>query len=590
MSIFDSVSNKPAITIGNSFMHPTSDKLAQEKATLDEIVKQRAESLKKHNEALLATEAAKEVSKTATVLPGSVKVRDKSAVQFEEAKFSTKNDIVKYVNQARSVFENTLIDNLMMEAVGTIIVEACPTDDSIMENPAIRSYTTEMAGDIFKGLKQYSNYRVLAKEGKLPYFICELYQVAEECASVEALKRFRWDRVSEECGLETAKVNEFVKNEMANITLLDTVLNNHYSAYASMLVVENEDVIAHIRDKVAGELQNYQKTAEKIAEAKKSIDDAGNEKDPISGTTNGSEPAPPEGDNNGGETGSEPEGGSENNEGGTGDAPAEGGAPEGSEDTGSKEGSGSDSGKQPENSGGTEGGTGEKSEGEGGEDGKTSGDAGNSGTTAEGDSTEPEQKEGEVKPVSLSISEEIEDAASFASANSHTFNTGDEKFIEIHKKISHELIDAVNNGSLDKLTELKSQAKTAADKLRAISDGSNKKYDAALGKLEDLSSSISFEINKIIKNKVAVTESSRTIFENLVLNIGTRFKDKIAMENGIPEIEAVKYIPGDQVINEALIYQTTLEAFNTLKLLDLSNKEMASGFKAFIDSTKMKRS
>ncbi len=165
----------------------------------------------------------------------------------------------------------------------------------------------------------------------------------------------------------------------------------------------------------------------------------------------------------------------------------------------------------------------------------------------------------------------------------HTFNTGDEKFIEIHRKLSLQLIDAINAGNLNELNEINATAKAAIEKIKAIDET---KYSSTIAKFETLSKSIAFELNKLIKDKVATTESARSIFDNLVLNIGTRFANKLEMEGHTPE-NAITYIPSEQVINKSLIYYTTLETFNTLRLYDFSNKKVYTAFESFLDTVKM---
>jgi hypothetical protein len=564
MSVFDAVSKKSGITIGGDFFKPDVDRISNEHKISDDVTKSRVNSLQNKKNAIVSIEETQKTIAEGNQFSNTNKVSLLSTpVTVEKTKYIMGNSLRVELAEIKAVFEETLADRLFMETVGTITIEACPIPEHISKKEAIRKYTMEMAYDIFKNMKQHINFSKIVAENKLPGFLCEIYNEAENCARIESLSRFNYDKIVGECGFDQEKIESFIVNEMSNITLLNDSLNSHFARYSAMIIGENEDVITHIKDKVIGELNNYRKSAEKLAAAKKDISDALNKGDPLNkddeGDNNaaGKNETEPSDEKNSGDSESDAGGENPGNEDGK-ENKGEDPSGDGSEDSGRDGGSAGEGEKEPKGEGGSQ-------------NGKTDGE------------TETEGTEEVTDPVSLSVTEEIEDAASFAAANSHTFNTGDEKFNNIHKKISAKLVESVNSGNIDSLVELRNQAKSAADRLRTISDGSDKKYSDSLSKLDDLSSNISFEINKLIQNKVTSTESAKTIFDRLLINVGTRFREKIALENGITTEEATKYIPGDQVLNEVLIYQTTFESLNTLRLLDFSVKETHAAFEQFLD-------
>jgi hypothetical protein len=587
MGLFDGVSKKEEITIGGDFFKLNTAIPTPTNVISEDVTQKRVDLLKKRTDSLITIEETQKTIEEGRLFPNTQKVHPLSTVIHEKAQSVSKREFDVSIYRARIAFEDELADRLFMSAVGTIILEACPIDNDIKQKEEIRTYVTEMAYDIFRNTKSYA----IAQEQALPNFLREIFEEAIDCARVEGTIRFDPERISSECGFNAEKLRTFVDNELQNITLLDDKLNSHFPQYAAMVITENEDVIAHIKEKVTGELNSYKKAAEKLASAKQEITDKVDEGDPLNKDDTGDNPGGDDDDGAGKDNAAT--GGGENPENKGTDAEGPGTETKAAE--GSEEGS---SGGESDDSSGDDGSTGEgetEPEKTGSGETGTDGNAGENSSGEEGEGSGKTKTEGEnpgdsetvTTPPSLSITEEIEDAASFASANSHTFNTGDEKFGSIHKKISTQLIDAVNSGNVDSLVKLKSQAKSAADKLRSISDTSNKKYADTLDKLDNLSNNISFEINKMIQNKVTTTESTMSIFGKLILNIGTRFKEKIAAESGISTEDAVQYIPGDQVLNEVLIYQTTFESLNTLRLLDFSNKDTYNAFKQFLDTVKV---
>ncbi len=592
MGLFDGVSKNSGISFGSSLFHPEKKQTVTNEHTISaEALAARTASFKKHATAISVAKENATIAQEKTFFKNGIKLPKLGDAQVTvESPFSDVHAIAKFINKAEVLFEDTLTDRLITEVLTTIITESCPIEDGTMQQPAIKAYVAEMAYSMYTDMNKESNFMKLATEGKLPGFIRELYSVATECAQTESHLRFNIDRVKEECGLYTEKVNEFVSNEMANMTLLDDTVNHQFASFAAMIVAENADVIDHIKEKVTGELNRYKESATKIAEAKKTIEDAASKEqdplqsDPVTGAEN-----PIEGEKDGSDSSNKQDQGSGSE---TERDKAEGGGKETGGAEGNKTESTSGTEAQPEQS--TAPGDSGSEEKSGSTESPVQGDESGAGekspepkTTGEGDTTEAgnetKNTKEEVTSVSIPITEELEDASSFASANSHTFNTGDEKFIEIHRKLSLQLVDAINSGNLNELNEINATANAAIEKIKAIDE---KKYSSTIDKFETLSKSIAFELNKLIKDKVTTTESARSIFDNLVLNIGTRFANKLAMEGHTPE-NAIAYIPADQVINESLIYYTTLETFNTLRLYDFSNKKVHAAFESFLDTVKM---
>jgi len=573
MGLFDGVSKKSGVVIGNNFLSHKPVTTESKKELPAEVIQQRKLALEKHNNALADINSKNLVKQEATFFPGSVKTRDSigNIPVTVENKFSTRPEVEKYLRTAKYAFEEVLGDRLIMETISIIITEACPIPDEIRSKEPIKAYIAEMAYDIYSKLKPVCNFE--SKDYKFPSFIQDLAEEAKEVASLEAAERFDYDTVTKECGLEIAKINTYVQEEVSLVSVQNDRLNTQFSAYAATIVLENLDIIEKIKNKVSGEIEKYKQTAQKIASAKEEIESS-TKADPLNKD---------QGDANGEEQKTEADAGA---------------------------GSGTEPGASADTSAGTEGTGGNPGEGKEELAGKKEGDSGNAGETGEelkkeegastatdGTTEKQSDVESSTKPTTesdgttdggeqgvktpLTIAEEIEDASSFAQANNHTFNTGSEKFEKIHEKISLQLVDAVSSGNLDEMATLQANSKSAADALRTISDSSNKKYSDTLQKMDDLTKNISFEINKAIQGKVTTTESARTIFDNLVLNIGTRYKERFTMEGYTPEV-AITKIPGEQVVQEATIYLTTLETFHTLRFLDFQNTSVRRMFREFI--------
>ncbi len=396
MGLFDGVSKNSGISFGNSLFHPEKKQTITNEHTISpEALAARTAAFKKHASAIDISKQNATIAQEHTFFKNGIKLPNLGDAKITvESQFLDIHAIAKYINKAEVLFEDTLTDRLITEVLSTIITESCPIEGSTMQQPAIKAYIAEMAYSMYTDINKESNFPKLASEGKLPGFMRELYSVATECAQTESYLRFNMDRVKEECGLNTEKINEFVANEMVNMTLLDDTMNHQFTSFAAMIIAENADVIDHIKEKVTGELNRYKESATKIAEAKKTIEDAASkEQDPLQSDPASSDAAgtenPTEGATNGSDSGDNKQDQGSGSEAAGNSAEGGGKAASGSEGDKTEGASGTEA--QPESSTSTgDSGSEEKS---GGSESGVSGDESGSGekpsepkTTGEGDS------------------------------------------------------------------------------------------------------------------------------------------------------------------------------------------------------------
>jgi hypothetical protein len=171
----------------------------------------------------------------------------------------------------------------------------------------------------------------------------------------------------------------------------------------------------------------------------------------------------------------------------------------------------------------------------------------------------------------------IENASYMADRYGYTANMGEEKFNTLYKQFLAELDEAIKSGDVNRMEELQRTIKYTLTRVSGVSDVYDQKYQDMVHKLTELQETIAFEKNKTVKHRVSVSEDNRTILEQFILNIGKRYKTKLALE-GL----GVDSIPGKSVFNESYIYAATLETFNTLKLLNLTYEADFAFFNNFM--------
>lgn len=517
MSLFDIARNSEEKSFGNFYRSQKPDSVKTESVVKPEIIAARAAELKKHDNARAICNETHKTTIEGAVLPGMKKAGVKP--RMEEQKFATSEEISAYTLESKSVFTDALTDKLFVDKLNVVILEACPIDSGIKGREDIQNYVFEMAHSMFKDIKKGKDFSKVVSENKLPSFVCELYTLAYECAVSEAEGRFHQKKVFENCGLSVESVSAYIGAELENISIVEECTFDYFNDMADVILYENEDVMSSIKSKVTAEIENYKAAAKKVDDIKKAVSTAQAGTD----TAAAPETAPAEGE-----------------------TPPAAQAPAAAPETPPADGAAA------------------PAEGE---------------TPPAEPNTEPTNDETPASAVSETVAAEIDDAASFAESNSHTFNTGDEKFDALRAKYAAEMVDAANRNDLTKLNELKANIAATTSRLQSISDGSNGKYAALAKKFTDLSSNVQFELNKKIESTTKTARENRSIFENFVLSIGTRYLNQIAVEG-----KGIADIPADKVIDEAVIYYTALEAFNTLKIMDLRNKVEFEAFSGFLGS------
>lgn len=515
MSLFNTPEDKEMQPFGSFFNSQRKVKsVSTESKVNPEIQKKNGEVLKKAESAKSTFESERITKNCGPVLPG---MKTPSTIRNEEVRFATKEAIESYTMEAKSAFTEALTDKLFVEKIASVVVESCPIDDEIKGRHDIKKFIFEMSLDMYKDLKKIKDFKKASMENKFPSFVGELYELCNDTAAAEAEIRFNQKSVFESCGLEIQKVNDFIGHELENVCVLTESSQDYFNSVSSYIMVENEDVVQTIKDKVTGELDNYKESAKKIAEIKSAVSDSEKPDEPVAD----SEPTTP--------------------------------------DTGSEETPPAEGEEKPEEDAVPEG-----------EDKPAEGDA------------EP-KPEGEEKPdeaapaTSEAVTAELDDAASFAESKSHTFNTGDEKFEMLRTKYAAQVIDAVNRGDLEKLNELKNTTAAAVTRLQAISDAAGGKYSNSVKKLQELSGSVAFELNKKIEKTSQDTRENYSVLESFILKIGQRHYKSISLEGG-----NISDLPKELIVNESLVYYTALEAFNTLKLMDLNEPKEYKAFEDFM--------
>ena len=523
-------------------------------------------------------------------------------------------DIAKAAYACRAQFEDALKRSLFCNTLNIICLESCPLDEKVVSNSNVRRASYGMIRAMFEdcedNLKSFTN---ACEKNEVPTFIQEIWECACECARVETDWRFNPDRIMSFCGNDGNRLQEVLQNECANVNLQNSVLANQYNSLATILTIENEDVIAEIKNKVNSDINQYKENAQKINDAKASVKenlDSANKvedgkpsadtSDPNAGGTNDN---PDSNGNGSGDTNStSPDANSSGDEGaaaantdtmpGQTDNNGEGNADGG--DTTSAQ---NDLDKLKNQAGAAAGGEGREQQTQTTDGGQTDSsqqpangantqpplmapDTGGSGTTNEGDDLGGDASSQAVNTVQVDPETEraVEDATTFAMKNKHTFNTGDEKFSELRKKYAAEMTRAMSANNMEELQKVRDKISFTYDRFKQVNNASNNKYSSTLQKFGEINNSIKFEIGRRVSEQVQVAQESHNVLEALVLKIAKRkmAANALKMESGDDPLSMQdKYT----AVQEAVMNDTILETFNTLKIIP-SNK--ADGMRAFI--------
>ena len=140
----------------------------------------------------------------------------------------------------------------------------------------------------------------------------------------------------------------------------------------------------------------------------------------------------------------------------------------------------------------------------------------------------------------------------------------------MRKRLSVELTTAMDNNDLNKMNEIKETISAMHSKLQEVNAVTHNKYKDMESKLEDMVKSTAFEIERRIENTTTEAAESRNMLEALILKVAKRSVSKAETTNEGFEFNEVT---GKAAINEAIIYRTTMETFNTLKLYNPNDPE-----------------
>jgi hypothetical protein len=553
MGVFDGVSKRPE-SIG-VFKTPVKPKETSVKYS-DEQIAERKAALESNASALNDAGLLKKAAFESPFFPGTKRVPDK--INITPDPVVATSDVANYVSNSKHLFTERLTDSLFIGKINTMMTEASVLDDEFKSRADVQEVMYEIAMGIYNDIKSVKDMRA-ASESSLPYPVGYLYQLSLEAAEIEAAHRFEMGQIQLECGNNLDKIKIYLNGQVNTINLESSGIQDKFEDRANSVILESGDVISAIKDKVTGQLNKYKENVEKINEIKSAVTDA----DPdISGAkANGA------GGDDAGDTGGtdDASGASDNPDSGTGDS------------------AGGDTAASGPSGGDTD--TGESKPDEAGDTGDGSSDTGETGDADKQDDdsgkTEPAGDDKKTKsPLSEEDSSDIETAASFAETHSGTFNVGDEKFGDLYSRYCDKFKKAADAGNVDELTKLGAVVKTAAERIGTISESSNKKYTNMAGKLSKLSDEVQFEVNKKIQSLQTEARNQRTTLESLVLGVAMRYKNGLATESG----DAYSDIPGENILREAVSYYVALETFNTLKILDLSNRKERDMYRKFVNS------
>lgn len=547
MGLFDTVSKKDSVTIGNTLLgKQTSEPKGNYKHIETEASKIKAERLARQKNSSVIYEENRKLQNSMPVMPGYKNIGVESVSKMPERPTVTKEALIHHVNETQKVFMENLSHALFVGKIAVINVEACNISERSKSNDKIKQIIYEQCLSIFNSICKEKDFNKIAQENNIPSFVTELWDLSCEAANVDAKQRINYDVVREACGLDEEKINNYLQAEVNNLTIQNESLSEYFESTAAQIIYENDDIVESIKSKISKEIDDYKESAKKIANIKKAVEGDIKEADKIPGT-NGQSDEKPENDDSSKSDSDEGNSSDNINDNSEGDKnpPEE----SNSDDTASTD---DDDDKTPEN-GDTS--TSDSDDG----DAKTSDGEGETSTENEGD--DPLENQQKLQELSPEITQELEDATSFALNYSHTFNTGDEKFEKMRKRLSAELVTAMDNNDLNKMNEIKSTVVAMKNKLHEINATSENKYKDMESRLDDMINSTSFEINSRIEKTTVETESSRSMLESFIIKIAKR-KISQTTNEGFEFDE----ITAPAIMSEAVIYRTTMETFNTLKM------------------------
>lgn len=565
MALFDTVSGRNSTHIGNTVLGKSKSSPKKEyKPITNEAAKLRAEEYARKKNAAMVYEENDKLQKSMPVMPGNKRVGLESVHQTPGKSFTTPDGLTKHTYESARIFTESLTDALFVGKLAVINVEACAID-GYQKTDEVKKIMYEHCAGIFKAIRERKDIDKLVAENKVPSFVGELWELSRECATLEAKLRFDRDVVREKCGLDEEKINEYIQREANDLRIRTESVSDYFESVASQVILENEDVIDTIKGKIESEIDDYKKSAQKIASVKDAIRSELDEADKIPGT-NGQKDEDSTKDDTGdsGTSNSSETNGDDNqqNDSSTADGGNDGDKkPENPDGDGKTNDSNDDEEKDPPED---KGGDGEESDKN--SESENTGD--NSSTENEGD--DPLENQQKLHKLSPEVTQELEDAVSFATNYSHTFNTGDEKFEKMRKRLSVELTTAMDNNDLNKMNEIKETISAMHSKLQEVNAVTHNKYKDMESKLEDMVKSTAFEIERRIENTTTEAAESRNMLEALILKVAKRSVSKAETTNEGFEFNEVT---GKAAINEAIIYRTTMETFNTLKLYNPNDPE-----------------
>lgn len=475
----------------------------------------------------------------------------------------TRSDIIRIIGNAKQKYIETTTESLLMNTISSVIFEACPIDEDLKKRDDIKQYfygiTTEM----------YNDMKSIDDTFKPVSFIEDIRELANKLVTAEASIRFDYTNLDEKLSFEKGMIDGWVDAQLKDAILRNEYFDKMYQTESAQILIEHEDAIQAIKDKVTEDLNDYKNSVNKL-----------------NGITDAVKPASDEVKDATGEDKEDPEETETSDDGNTdststGDDNNNANPEEGKDDNAS----GDDNQQQEEKPDDDKPNT--DNNAEEGEDLIGTGsnikkDVKNNGVAADS----------KLAPSSQKVAEEIEDAAAFANNYTHTFNTGDEKFEEIRLKLYQRLSRAAAAKDADALNAVKNDASIAAKSIQTISDNNNEKYADMAHKFEELVKTAEFEVGKAITITENAVKNGRTVLESFVVAIGKRYFKKIADEEKLNvRTEATKIIeniPGEKVLTEALVYTTALESFNTLRIMDLRKPKVLAEFKKFMNDIKNK--
>ena len=423
MALFDTVSGRNSTHIGNTVLGKSESSPKKEyKPITNEAAKLRAEEYARKKNAAMVYEENDKLQKSMPVMPGNKRVGLESVHQTPGKSFTTPDGLTKHAYESARIFTESLTDALFVGKLAVINVEACAID-GYQKTDEVKKIMYEHCAGIFKAIRERKDIDKLVAENKVPSFVGELWELSRECATLEAKLRFDRDVVREKCGLDEEKINEYIQREANDLRIRTESVSDYFESVASQVILENEDVIDTIKGKIESEIDDYKKSAQKIASVKDAIRSELDEADKIPGTNGQKDEDSSKDDTGDSDASSSSDTNSDDNQ-QNDSSTADGGndgdkKPENPDGDGETNDSNNDEGKDsPEDKGGD----GEQSDKN--SESENTGD--NSSTENEGD--DPLENQQKLHKLSPEVTQELEDAVSFATNYSHTFNAGDEKF------------------------------------------------------------------------------------------------------------------------------------------------------------------